>query len=366
MRPVVFVAAAIGLALTCIAGPAAQSASTSLAERTFAAYHAGDRASIDRALAADGFTFVSDVLRRSQAWRRTWNAPRTAFVVESGVAAMRAGLPLAADLFDAARVMVVARPDKPGANNSADAFETKVHKIALASLVLNGQLDLAEDYFDDIVGRLAPSGATANRAAGKLVDPRLHLAHAITRDAFTRPQASIPLEQAVRGDLPIKAVAPRVPGLKNIQQRVNEADDALMAAARDPATAAEATLRRAYLFYRLGNAKRAETTLLAMPRPADPIVGYWSGLVYGRVLEALQRPADATAAYEAMARLAPGTQTAPIALAALYLKRGDRAAALGWAERARQARMEDPWPMYWSGDARFISTWVAQLRMVQE
>jgi len=366
MRPAAAIAFAIGLAITCVAAPRAQSASTSLAERTFATYSAGDRAAINRVVATDGFLFVSDVLRRSQVWRRTWNAPRTVFVVESAVSAMRAGVPLATDLFEAARAMVVARPDKPGVNAAGDALEARVHKIALATLILHGEFDLTEDYFDGIAGRLAAPGATADRVAGKLVDPRLHLARAIVREALTRSQAGITLQQAVNNLPPVRPVSSRMSGVKNMQQRVSEADDALTAAAKDPATAAEATLRRAYLFYRLGNARRAEATLLSISITAEPIVGYWSGLVYGRVLEALQRPADATVLYEAMARAAPGTQTAPLALAALFLKRGDHAAALGWAERARQARMEDPWPMYWTADARFISTWVEELRMARE
>jgi hypothetical protein len=122
------------------------------------------------------------------------------------------------------------------------------------------------------------------------------------------------------------------------------------------------------LYLRSGEPKEAETLILGMPKGDDPIVGFWGAVVLARAVSAQQRTTDAAAIYEALTKIAPGTQTVTLALASLRLKLGDRSAALTWAERARTTPADriDPWTLYWGGDARFLDGWLTWLRGMPE
>jgi tetratricopeptide (TPR) repeat protein len=78
----------------------------------------------------------------------------------------------------------------------------------------------------------------------------------------------------------------------------------------------------------------------------------------------LGRPQEAIASFERAAALKPDAQTPAVALTSIFLKLDDREQALGWAERARTTteNRNDPWPQYWSGSARFLERWLADLR----
>src|SRR5437762_1347692 len=82
-------------------------------------------------------------------------------------------------------------------------------------------------------------------------------------------------------------------------------------------------------------------------------------LFTGRVLEALNRPADAAQAYERADALYPGAQTPAVALASLHQRQGALDKAATWAARARSLELtaEDPWWQYFAGDLRFYPAW---------
>ena len=96
----------------------------------------------------------------------------------------------------------------------------------------------------------------------------------------------------------------------------------------------------------------------------DRDLAYWLALFRGRVLTALNRPQDASAAYKAAVALYPTAQSAGIGLA-LELMRLDRmqeADAAARVVRTAGSSATDPWSSYGAGDRRFLDPWIDQLR----
>jgi tetratricopeptide (TPR) repeat protein len=355
---------------TALATPrAAQAPATgAVVDRTLAAYNAGNYREIDRVLTADGNTLITDILWRAATWKRTWSPRRVAFTAEVVLGAARRQSRFTPELLAALRAMTDARVDKPGTRGVGDLVEATIHKVAMTALILSGRYTDADDYYRGITRRIAPFGATGATSTSALVEPRLVLAHAMTLEGHTRTLAGVTLSDGLRGVLPVKPIRGPSSGSPTLRQIVAEAHEVLKSAAQDPAIAAEAIVRDAYLYLREGNGRQAQALIAGMPRASDVVVAFWGGIVLARALEAQGRTDEAAAAYEALARIAPGTQTAAVALAALRLKQGDRSAAQEWAERARRTPPNriDPWTMYWGGDARFLDSWLIILRTVPE
>jgi predicted Zn-dependent protease len=191
-----------------------------------------------------------------------------------------------------------------------------------------------------------------------LTDARLLLARAAAREVQTlRLLASA---GSIR-DVPWAWAVPK--NDETTRRQLEEIDALLDRASTDDDTRAEASVRRAFIRHRLGQHQNA-LVLLTAAAPTDPVVVYWRRLIQGRILVALGREKDATNSFEQASAQAPDAQTPAVALSTVFLKRGDRKQAFGWAERARttHANGVDPWPLYWGGAARFLAPWVTDLR----
>jgi tetratricopeptide (TPR) repeat protein len=132
-----------------------------------------------------------------------------------------------------------------------------------------------------------------------------------------------------------------------------------------PEVAAEALVRRAFLLHRLGRHADALTALGTSPDTADPTVRYWHLMMKGRVSEALDRPDEAAASYQAARLLAPASQAPCVALASLFQRQGRVSDARKWAAEAWAAgrgAVSDPWWLYWPGELRFLGRWLEQMK----
>jgi tetratricopeptide (TPR) repeat protein len=212
-------------------------------------------------------------------------------------------------------------------------------------------------YLDAIRDR-AITDATPN-ARSRLIDGRLVLARAMAIEAATLPGnlAANRRDGSMRSWLVDRNDA-------SIRQKMQQAVTILELAATFSETAMEASVRRAFLLYRLGSSEQALHVIDQTGELPDPVVGYWKWLVRGRVLASLNRTDEAIKSYQQAAKLQPTAQTPAVALSALLLQSGNHAEAVSWADiaRTRPGQSVDPWFQYWSGDARFLAVWLKELR----
>jgi tetratricopeptide (TPR) repeat protein len=329
----------------------------------FARYASGDKVVVLRELRTpDDFERVRpDLTRTFGRWRsESWSAERAAFALEVAIAAFARHWPNPQLFLDAARDLVPARPDPPGARPEADRFELCFHRVVAAMLATVDSPHSVESYLTSIQRRVM-IGSDASKSA-VLKDARLVMAHAMAREAQT---LMLLLSVSARRDNPRAwAVAP---GDGGTRRQLEEIAQLLELAAADDDARAEASVRRAFLLYRLGANKEA-LALLEAATPSDDVVDFWRVLIQGRVLLALGRQQDAISAFERATALSPDAQTPAVALMTIFLKSGDRELALGWAERARTTTENrgDPWPLYWSGYSRFLVRWLGELREFQK
>jgi hypothetical protein len=126
---------------------------------------------------------------------------------------------------------------------------------------------------------------------------------------------------------------------------------------------AEALVRGALLLHQGGHDRKAAEWLERVPPHDDLVLGYVQHLTHGRVLDALDRPLDAAAAYRRALETVPGTQTAGIGLAAALLRAGQVDEAMTAAAAARRpAASEAPRLTFHLADSRFIPQWLSEIR----
>jgi len=146
---------------------------------------------------------------------------------------------------------------------------------------------------------------------------------------------------------------------------LNGAEKALERAAALEAVAPEAWVRLAVVRWRLG---RPADALKAMERanvPAsDKALAYWAALWRGRILDTLNRPADAEAAFQHALEVWPTGQSAGVGVALMRFKQNHRAEAAEASARvqAMPPGSADPWWIYVNGDGRFAAMWLGDLR----
>jgi tetratricopeptide (TPR) repeat protein len=350
-------ALAFALVVLAAAVPlSSQTRSANIADAAFAAYLANDPDAIARAMRAGSAAFRTDLRAAFGRWTRAPRLSHAAFLLETALAAFDQQWPNSADLIDTGRTFIAKQPDPPGVRPAQDAFERTFHNAALVVLFTRGANDAFEDYYNALRRRVLLPGArfTSEAVAGRLDEPRLALIRATFLDSTNRFFVSA---SGVSGTLP-------VPSTVRASNRLTATETALADAMADPETMPEAALRSGYLALRLGDASRARAFLQRAVASDEVVVRYWAALVLGQALAASGQLADATLAFEAAARIAPRAQSPRVALAATFLKRGDRDRAYEWAAAARTSTDEDgdPWWFYWNGDARFLGSWLRDLR----
>jgi hypothetical protein len=128
---------------------------------------------------------------------------------------------------------------------------------------------------------------------------------------------------------------------------------------------AEARMRRGWRLLAGGEPKAALVSLdAARTAPDDPFVRYLADLFRAWALEALDRAAEAEAAYRAALSTLPGAQSASLGLSALLFLKGDvdGAYAVMTTSFSAQGTHEDPWRIYALGDYRMWPSLIEQLR----
>jgi tetratricopeptide (TPR) repeat protein len=312
------------------------------------AYEAGDYQVLNRYVTTTG-TFEqlrkelgSEKEGQLDGAMQRWDAERrpahAVFMLELALVGSSRGWPHWLDVLSAGTRFLVIRPDLPGEHPEWDAFEVAWHKAAVALLQGIGRPDLLRQH-----GMLPlASRMGAEPAVGRMVDPWIALARGVNQEQFAKvPGAAEPLYVAA------------ALGFYEV-------------AARYPSTKAEALVRKAGLVLDMGSAADAikSLDLIDGTSIADPDVAYWFHMQHGRALEALERFDDAQRAFELAAGLSPGAPSPHIALAALALKRDDRARSVEFARRARRhaAGARDPWWAYLSADYRLFGPRLVALR----
>lgn len=236
------------------------------------------------------------------------------------------------------------RPEPPGANPDADAFEVLWHQTTVAFL------DTLQDPFvreragvKPMAARIAAVPAPVGEAQ-VLVVPWVEIARGFSLELITidRPEG-------------LDVLGPDA--LKHYRQA---------AAAGAGEIRAEATLRAARLLMRMKRSGEAMAVLTDFDDAwtSDVTYRYWQHLLRGQALEALDRPDDAVATYQDALRIVPSAESARIAIMALQMKRqrsADVAEQLAAIEAAPDP-VVDPWRSYRDGDARFFQARIDTLR----
>lgn len=114
------------------------------------------------------------------------------------------------------------------------------------------------------------------------------------------------------------------------------------------------------------HAEAARLLTAAMDAGGDAVVTYYAALFLGAELEALQRPADAQAAYERAAQTMPKARLPHLALAHLVRQAGERTDTLDRLRRALAPLTDDPadepWFVYRRSHARSFEMAMADAR----
>src|SRR6476646_149688 len=188
------------------------------------------------------------------------------------------------------------------------------------------------------------------------VDPDALESH-VTHVKFQFPaEPRLAFERGIAQEL--RAAPFYAPGKETPADVVKHREDAVTAyttAARVESVRTEALRRLGRVTLDLGKNDEALTALDGIePAAKDSDVIYLARLFRGQALERLGKIDDARQSYTRALEVRPDAQTASVALAALEVRRGDKAAA---DQRVRQllsrmAQPDDPWWEYWPGDFR--------------
>ncbi len=272
---------------------------------------------------------------------------RAMFMFDVSLAAYPHGYLYWADFFQLGQTYLRKRlerstpaPARIGTDREMDAFELQWNKTALAFLSGRRQPDLVDALARPLIaGRIIPE-----RSAGPpaLVDPWIALLAGFVEEGYVIEDPKL---IADRGDAAISAYEE---------------------AAAFESTRAEATVRIARLML---DSKRPSEALAALDKfdetwTTEGVVIYWARLLRGKTLAALDRPEQATKAYESALEIVPSAQSPRIGIMALESKRGRASIAEAISRDVRTAAdpVSDPWWIYPHGDIRFFPKWQKALR----
>jgi tetratricopeptide (TPR) repeat protein len=350
------VATALLLAACAVCTPAARAQSASPRpklsfDELYQRYAGGDHDIVASALVTgEDFQALNPPRddRRVRRWLGTWDRRKAAFLLEFAGAERLLSRGHFLTALAAGREYVSSRPSPPGQDPAEDAFELAWHQAALGLLEERLYWSGVDAYVEALSGRYGSD------AAGARVDGRILLAHGIAQEQRCWLERQAPDGHAI--DAATKAT--RDAGLKEAVRRY-------AAAATVPEVANEANVRSAWVQFQLGaHADALRTIDLARPT-GDNDLTYWMYLFRGRILDALNRQADAERAYRSALAVRPFAQSAAVGLALtlLRLERPDEAQASAVYARQQPADASDPWWTYFGADARFVLRWRAELRL---
>jgi tetratricopeptide (TPR) repeat protein len=278
-----------------------------------------------------------------------WSRSNAAFMLEVALAA--ANQSRTPSLIAAGRSIVMSRPAPLGADPVEDRFEVLWHQSAIALVQASPQFFVQQDYLDAI----GPRFEDAERR-GVVLETRLPLARAISAGILCcwkrlPGEAAQPIPALSRGITLDKAVA------------------LFAMAAEVPVLRREALLRGARLLYENGRHADALAWFERMISQPEPAHGYVHHLTLGRVFDALNRPADAAAAYGAALTYVPDGQLAGIGRAAALLRSGRAEEAEAAAVEARRMpagrRDFDRLRAFTLADLRFVPAWFVEIRKLR-
>ena len=273
-----------------------------------------------------------------QRWHRERRPVHSAFMLELALLGRQRGYAGWLDVLTESRKFLVARPEAPGVSPETDAFEVTWHRAAMALLQSMRRPDLLEEQgIRPLADRLSVGPVTP----GKLVAPWFAIARGITEEQWAKVPGVVP---GVR----------RAAALEHYAQ-----------AAGHESTRREALVRKAGVLLAMEAPADARAALdAADPDGADAGVSYWRWLFLGRAHEALGQPTEGETAYERALGVMPDAQSAKVALAAMALRRDDRARAFELAQSIRSARADadDPWWEYYTGEYRLVGPRMTAVR----
>jgi tetratricopeptide (TPR) repeat protein len=160
-----------------------------------------------------------------------------------------------------------------------------------------------------------------------------------------------------------KLAAPGAPNQASLELAQKHYEEAMAF----PAVAIEARLRLAWIYQRAGKAPEALALLTRSGGGAatDPGVRYLHYLFLGHALVSSNKLDDAVAAFRAATQVAPGAQSARVALMNALALRGDRTESQALSVQIQSNRDQttmDPWWMYWQGYYRAYPQALGRLR----
>jgi tetratricopeptide (TPR) repeat protein len=297
-------------------------------------------------------------------WLGKWTRTKAAFILEVADAESTIAAGHFLTLISAGRLYVINRPTPLGQDPAEDAFELAWHQAAMA-LLEERLFSSAEDvYLDTLQRRYASSGPSPRPQ----LDPRFVLERGVAQEQRCWNSRDDP--------------DPNPSEITNRQlsraECLKEAIRRFAAAAAIPQTAVEANVRTAWMHFQLGGSTEALRVIehagayaeaLRVIEHADQTTDndltYWTQLFHGRILDALDRPADAERAFRSALETRPFAQSANVGLALMLYRLGRVTEARDVASLARQQPRDtaDPWWTYLGADARFYPRWRAELRL---
>jgi hypothetical protein len=264
-------------------------------------------------------------------------------------------------------------PRQPASRDSS--FLVKVDDgRSMGTFSAAGHLEMGRDLLDRVAApcstRRAPARDPwvrdwyATSLAYQLTQQQFEISHLLRAVDLFRDDAAIlalagashetlstPLMQAAVGD--DRDLRARVQ-LRSPSGELGRSEDLLRRALQRDQRHTEARLRLGNVLVLRGRHGEALRELDRVVAEAGEhrLLAYYARLLRGRELEALDRRAEARAAYEQAGQLFPAAQTPRIALSQLLRASGDAAAAAALLERLVDAAADDPWWEYYAAAGR--------------
>jgi tetratricopeptide (TPR) repeat protein len=307
--------------------------------------------------------------RELERWLGAFDAGKAALLLALADTASRVAPQDIALIVRIGRRYVASAPPGAGAR---DEFVRLWHRVAIGLLEGYGDAARIEEHLID-------GGARTRGERQMPVDPRLTLALAIAQERRCweiRPSLDQPSQRIdalskaagarVGDDLDAPRKAERKTQVAAHRACLQEAVARFTAAASAEGAAAEARVRGAWILFQAGRLDDALNWLQQARPGQDPELAYWRDLFRGRVLDGLNRYAEAAEAYRTALSRYPVAQSATIgyALDLFRTGRAEEADDVAHRLRASAGAAADPWAAYINADRRFVPGGLEQLRLM--